>query len=230
MAVKGGQAVSEVVSTMADINASAKKIEGHYFSHRWIAFQTNILALNAAVEAARAGEQGRGFAVVAGEVRNLAQRSATAAKEIKELIADSVSKTAEGTAQVENAGKTMHEIVTSVKRVSDIISEIAAASGEQSAGIQQVNDAVIKMDDMTQQNTALVEEAAAAAESMLEQADELMNAVSVFQLENEGQTKRALDRRITPNPMRASAKKPAARLVESKPAKSGTDDSDWAEF
>ena len=228
--LKGGQAVSEVVSTMADINASAKKIEDIISVIDGIAFQTNILALNAAVEAARAGEQGRGFAVVAGEVRNLAQRSATAAKEIKELIADSVSKTAEGTAQVENAGKTMHEIVTSVKRVSDIISEIAAASGEQSAGIQQVNDAVIKMDDMTQQNTALVEEAAAAAESMLEQADELMNAVSVFQLENEGQTKRALDRRVMPNPMRASAKQPAARLVESKPAKSGTDDSDWAEF
>ncbi|NOU25188.1 MAG: PAS domain-containing protein, partial [Methylotenera sp.] len=180
VAIKGGDAVSEVVTTMADINASAKKIEDIISVIDGIAFQTNILALNAAVEAARAGEQGRGFAVVAGEVRNLAQRSASAAKEIKELITDSVSKTAEGTRQVENAGNTMHEIVTSVKRVSDIISEIAAASTEQSAGIEQVNEAVMKMDDMTQQNTALVEEAAAAAESMMEQADELMNAVSVF--------------------------------------------------
>jgi methyl-accepting chemotaxis protein len=187
VAVKGGDVVAEVVSTMSDINSSAKKIEDIISVIDGIAFQTNILALNAAVEAARAGEQGRGFAVVAGEVRNLAQRSASAAKEIKELITDSVSKTAEGTRQVENAGSTMQEIVTSVKRVSDIIAEIAAASNEQSAGIEQVNDAVMKMDDMTQQNTALVEEAAAAAESMLEQADELMNAVSVFSIEGSKQ-------------------------------------------
>jgi methyl-accepting chemotaxis protein len=182
VAVKGGEVVSEVVSTMSAINESAKKIEDIISVIDGIAFQTNILALNAAVEAARAGEQGRGFAVVAGEVRNLAQRSATAAKEIKELISDSVSKTAEGTIQVELAGNTMQEIVVSVKRVSDIIGEIAAASQEQSLGIAQVNDAIMKMDDVTQQNTALVEEAAAAAESMLEQADELMNAVGVFQL------------------------------------------------
>ncbi|MEQ1599849.1 MAG: methyl-accepting chemotaxis protein [Methylotenera sp.] len=187
VAVKGGDVVAEVVTTMSDINTSAKKIEDIISVIDGIAFQTNILALNAAVEAARAGEQGRGFAVVAGEVRNLAQRSASAAKEIKELITDSVSKTAEGTRQVENAGQTMQEIVTSVKRVSDIIAEIAAASNEQSAGIEQVNDAVMKMDDMTQQNTALVEEAAAAAESMLEQADELMNAVSVFSIEDSKQ-------------------------------------------
>lgn len=185
VAVKGGEVVSEVVATMSAINTSAKKIEDIISVIDGIAFQTNILALNAAVEAARAGEQGRGFAVVAGEVRNLAQRSASAAKEIKELISESVSKTAEGSKQVENAGYTMQEIVTSVKRVSDIISEIAAASGEQNVGIQQVNDAVMKMDDMTQQNTALVEEAAAAAESMMEQAEELMNAVSVFQLDDE---------------------------------------------
>lgn len=185
VAIKGGDVVSEVVTTMSSINTSAKKIENIISVIDGIAFQTNILALNAAVEAARAGEQGRGFAVVAGEVRNLAQRSASAAKEIKELIADSVNKTAEGTRQVENAGNTMQEIVTSVKRVSDIIGEIAAASSEQSAGIEQVNDAVMKMDDMTQQNTALVEEAAAAAESMMEQADELMKAVSVFSLEEE---------------------------------------------
>jgi methyl-accepting chemotaxis protein len=169
---------------MADINASAKKIEDIISVIDGIAFQTNILALNAAVEAARAGEQGRGFAVVAGEVRNLAQRSAGAAKEIKELIHDSAIKTAEGTKQVEAAGETMQEIVSSVKRVSDIIGEIAAASTEQSAGIAQINDAIIKMDDVTQQNTALVEEAAAAAESMMDQAEELMNAVSVFSIED----------------------------------------------
>ena len=184
VAVKGGSVVSEVVNTMAEINESAKKIEDIISVIDGIAFQTNILALNAAVEAARAGEQGRGFAVVAGEVRNLAQRSASAAKEIKELITDSVNKTAEGTKQVETAGETMHEIVNSVKRVSDIIGEISAASQEQSLGIEQVNEAIMKMDDVTQQNTALVEEAAAAAESLLDQADELMNAVSVFNLEN----------------------------------------------
>lgn len=202
VAVRGGSVVSEVVATMSAINSSAKKIEDIISVIDGIAFQTNILALNAAVEAARAGEQGRGFAVVAGEVRNLAQRSATAAKEIKELITDSVSKTTEGTQQVENAGKTMQEIVTSVKRVSDIISEIAAASQEQSIGIEQVNDAIMKMDDVTQQNTALVEEAAAAAESMMEQADELMNAVSVFQLEDEGNS----NKRSGSSPMRGATK------------------------
>ena len=183
VAVKGGSVVSEVVSTMGAINQSAKKIEDIISVIDGIAFQTNILALNAAVEAARAGEQGRGFAVVAAEVRNLAQRSASAAKEIKELIADSVNKTAEGTRQVETAGNTMQEIVTSVQRVTDIISEISAASQEQSSGINQVNDAVTSMDDVTQQNTALVEEAAAAAESLMEQAEELMNTMSVFDLE-----------------------------------------------
>jgi methyl-accepting chemotaxis protein len=183
VAVKGGTVVNEVVSTMSDINESAKKIEDIISVIDGIAFQTNILALNAAVEAARAGEQGRGFAVVAAEVRNLAQRSASAAKEIKELIADSVNKTAEGTRQVEMAGNTMQEIVVSVQRVTDIISEISAASQEQSSGINQVNDAVTSMDDVTQQNTALVEEAAAAAESLMEQAEELMNTMSVFDLE-----------------------------------------------
>jgi methyl-accepting chemotaxis protein len=235
VAVKGGDVVAEVVTTMSDINSSAKKIEDIISVIDGIAFQTNILALNAAVEAARAGEQGRGFAVVAGEVRNLAP------KEIKELITDSVSKTAEGTRQVENAGSTMQEIVTSVKRVSDIIAEIAAASNEQSAGIEQVNDAIMKMDDMTQQNTALVEEAAAAAESMLEQADELMNAVSVFRLEGESQSK-SVERRATNSPLRSSAKtvsQPAQRAVATSPVtskpvktslKSGTDDGDWEEF
>ena len=189
VAVKGGEAVGQVVDTMSAINDSARKIEDIISVIDGIAFQTNILALNAAVEAARAGEQGRGFAVVAAEVRNLAQRSSTAAKEIKELITDSVNKTTEGTKQVEMAGETMQEIVTSVKRVSDIIAEIAAASGEQSVGIAQVNEAIMKMDDVTQQNTALVEEAAAAAESLMEQADELTQTVSVFSLES-GQQQR----------------------------------------
>jgi len=205
VAVKGGEVVSEVVNTMADINQSAKKIEDIISVIDGIAFQTNILALNAAVEAARAGEQGRGFAVVAGEVRSLAQRSASAAKEIKELITDSVSKTTEGTKQVENAGSTMQEIVTSVKRVSDIIGEIAAASAEQSSGIAQVNDAIIKMDDVTQQNTALVEEAAAAAESLMEQASELMNSVSVFTIEGESTTSKSV-RNIDSSRARSPAK------------------------
>ncbi|MDD2933182.1 MAG: methyl-accepting chemotaxis protein [Methylotenera sp.] len=183
VAIKGGVVVSEVVATMSAINTSAKKIEDIISVINGIAFQTNILALNAAVEAARAGEQGRGFAVVAGEVRNLAQRSASAAKEIKQLITDSVSKTAEGTKQVEHAGMTMQEIVSSVQQVADIMGEITVASQEQSIGIAQVNDAISKMDDVTQQNTALVEQAAAAAESMLQQTDELSNAVSVFKLE-----------------------------------------------
>ena len=182
VAVKGGAAVGEVVHTMSAINESARKIEDIISVIDGIAFQTNILALNAAVEAARAGEQGRGFAVVAGEVRSLAQRSASAAKEIKELITDSVNKTTEGTKQVETAGATMQEIVTSVKHVADIIAEISAASQEQSVGISHVNDAIIRMDDTTQQNTALVEQAAAAAESLMEQADELMNTVGVFEI------------------------------------------------
>jgi methyl-accepting chemotaxis protein len=185
VAVKGGEVVGQVVSTMSAINSSARKIEDIISVIDGIAFQTNILALNAAVEAARAGEQGRGFAVVAGEVRNLAQRSATAAKEIKELIADSVNKTAEGTAQVEQAGKTMAEIVSSVQRVTDIMGEISAASSEQSAGIDQVNDAITSMDEVTQQNAALVEQAAAAAESLVEQATQLSDVVSVFKLEGE---------------------------------------------
>lgn len=179
----GGQVVQEVVNTMSNINDSARRIEDIISVIDGIAFQTNILALNAAVEAARAGEQGRGFAVVAGEVRSLAQRSASAAKEIKELIGDSVSKTAEGTKQVRRAGDTMQQIVGSVKRVTDIIAEIAAASQDQSQGIDEINMSIMQMDDMTQQSSALVEETAAAAESLMEQADELMAAVNVFQLE-----------------------------------------------
>nr|WP_294840326.1 methyl-accepting chemotaxis protein [uncultured Methylotenera sp.] len=184
VAVKGGEVVSEAVVTMSAINESARKIEDIIAVIDSIAFQTNILALNAAVEAARAGEQGRGFAVVAGEVRSLAQRSASAAKEIKALINDSVSKTFEGTKQVENAGKTMEEVVASVQQVADIISEIATASIEQSSGIDQVNAAMTSMDEATQQNAALVEEATAAAQSLLEQASALADAVSVFKLDD----------------------------------------------
>jgi len=235
VAVKGGHAVAEVVATMSAINTSSKKIEDIISVIDGIAFQTNILALNAAVEAARAGEQGRGFAVVAGEVRNLAQRSASAAKEIKELISDSVGKTTEGTKQVENAGNTMQEIVTSVKRVSDIIGEIAAASQEQSLGIEQVNDAIMKMDDVTQQNTALVEEAAAAAESLMEQADELMNAVSVFQLEGESVRSAVSNKRALTSPLRSAVGRPTRPVVS--PAKvvaksivKASDDGDWEEF
>jgi len=182
VAIRGGQVVSEVVDTMSSIDASAKKIVDIIGVIDGIAFQTNILALNAAVEAARAGEQGRGFAVVASEVRNLAQRSAGAAKEIKMLIDDSVEKVGAGTKLVGQAGVTMDEVVDSVRRVTDIMSEIANASQEQSAGIAQVNQSIIEMDSMTQQNAALVEEAAAAAQSLQDQAAELARVVSIFKL------------------------------------------------
>ncbi|MGV2865124.1 methyl-accepting chemotaxis protein, partial [Achromobacter sp. AGC39] len=182
VAERGGSAVSEVVNTMHDISASSRKISEIVSVIDGIAFQTNILALNAAVEAARAGEQGKGFAVVAGEVRSLAQRSAQAAKEIKGLIEDSVNKVGAGSQQVERAGATMQEIVASVKRVTDIMGEISAASDEQSSGIDQVNRAVSQMDEVTQQNAALVEEAAAAAGSLQEQAERLVQAVAVFKI------------------------------------------------
>jgi methyl-accepting chemotaxis protein len=182
VAVKGGDVVGQVVSTMASIHASSKKIVDIIGVIDGIAFQTNILALNAAVEAARAGEQGRGFAVVASEVRNLAQRSAAAAKEIKGLIDDSVGKVDAGTALVGEAGKTMEEIVGSIRRVTDIVGEITAASHEQTQGIEQINQAITQMDQVTQQNAALVEEAAAAAQSMQQQAGSLVQAVSVFRL------------------------------------------------
>jgi methyl-accepting chemotaxis protein len=182
IAVKGGQAVNDVVHTMASISDSSKRIVDIIAVIDSIAFQTNILALNASVEAARAGELGKGFAVVADEVRNLAQRSAVAAKEIKALIDDSVSKVDAGSRQVSLAGATMDEIVQAVTRVTDIMAEIAAASNEQSAGIEQVNQAIIQVDGVTQQNAAMVEEATAAAESMQEQAGLLMTAASVFKL------------------------------------------------
>jgi methyl-accepting chemotaxis protein len=182
VAVKGGDVVGQVVSTMASINASSRKIVDIIGVIDGIAFQTNILALNAAVEAARAGEQGRGFAVVASEVRNLAQRSAAAAKEIKGLIDDSVGKVDAGTALVGEAGKTMEEIVGSIRRVTDIVGEITAASHEQTQGIEQINQAITQMDQVTQQNAALVEEAAAAAGSLQEQATVLAEVVGVFKL------------------------------------------------
>ena len=182
VASKGGSVVSRVVDTMSEINDSAKKIVDIISVIDGIAFQTNILALNAAVEAARAGDQGRGFAVVASEVRNLAQRSATAAKEIKVLIGDSVEKVEVGSKLVLEAGTTMEEIVASVKRVTDIMGEITSASGEQETGIEQVNQAIAEMDTVTQQNAALVEEAAAATESLKNQASNLAQAVSVFKL------------------------------------------------
>ncbi|AZP12132.1 methyl-accepting chemotaxis protein [Undibacterium parvum] len=181
-AVQGQAVVSKVVQTMGSIKDSSRKIVDIIGVIDGIAFQTNILALNAAVEAARAGEQGRGFAVVASEVRNLAQRSASAAKEIKSLIDDSVSKVDAGSGLVDSAGATMSQIVTSVKQVADIMSEIAAASHEQSDGIEQVNLAVMQMDETTQQNAALVEQAAAAAASMQNQAANLAETVSVFKL------------------------------------------------
>ncbi|MDQ9170880.1 Cache 3/Cache 2 fusion domain-containing protein [Oxalobacteraceae bacterium R-40] len=184
VAVKGGEVVSQVVHTMEDINESAKKIVDIISVIDGIAFQTNILALNAAVEAARAGEQGRGFAVVASEVRSLAQRSAAAAKEIKSLISDSVEKVGAGTKLVDHAGTTMTEVVSSVRRVTDIMAEITAASQEQSSGIEQVNQAIAQMDQVTQQNAALVEQAAAAAESLQGQANSLAQLVGVFKMKS----------------------------------------------
>jgi len=221
VAERGGAVVAQVVDTMDSIDQSSKKIVDIISVIDGIAFQTNILALNAAVEAARAGEQGRGFAVVATEVRNLAQRSASAAKEIKSLIGDSVEKVEFGGKLVEQAGKTMDEIVASVKRVTDIMNEITSASQEQTAGIEQINQAVTEMDTVTQQNAALVEEVAAAAESMQGQANQLAQVVGVFKLQSGNQHAYS---HLNAVPVRAKRvevqPKPAGRVARALPAAS----------
>ncbi|MDU2879143.1 MAG: aerotaxis transducer Aer2, partial [Enterobacter sp.] len=227
VATQGGTVVQKVVSTMSSINESARKIADIIGVIDGIAFQTNILALNAAVEAARAGEQGRGFAVVAGEVRTLAQRSAAAAKEIKTLISDSVDKVENGNTLVAQAGQTMSDIVVAIRRVTDIMSEIAAASAEQSTGIEEVNSAVSQMDDMTQQNAALVEEAAAAAEAMQEQAGLLNQSVAVFRLDTPPSVVQLASAR--PSAPRPSAPAPLARSGMARASKARKEDG-WEEF
>jgi methyl-accepting chemotaxis protein len=236
VAQRGGAVIGQVVDTMTEINQSANKIVDIIGVIDGIAFQTNILALNAAVEAARAGEQGRGFAVVASEVRTLAQRSAAAAKEIKSLIGNSVEKVETGSRLVNDAGTTMREIVDSVKRVTDIMAEISAASSEQTSGIEQINQAVTQMDQVTQQNAALVEEAAAASEAMQHQAAELAQAVSIFRING------AMTAPAMPAPARTTAAAPqlparqrttlpatkAPRRAEPVLASNGSDD--WETF
>ena len=235
VAVKGGGIVSEVVTTMGAIDHASKKIVDIIGVIDGIAFQTNILALNAAVEAARAGEQGRGFAVVATEVRNLAQRSAGAAKEIKGLIDDSVNQVELGSRLVRQAGSTMDDVVDSVRRVTDIMAEITAASQEQSAGIDQVNMAIAQMDQVTQQNAALVEESAAAAESMQDQAASLARAAAGFKLEQHavaapppGKKPRALVQASRPAPVRPAKLVP--RLAAHKVLAKAGNNSDWEDF
>jgi methyl-accepting chemotaxis protein len=258
VATQGGEVVAQVVDTMKGINDSSKKIADIISVIDGIAFQTNILALNAAVEAARAGEQGRGFAVVAGEVRNLAQRSAEAAKEIKSLITASVERVEQGTALVDRAGTTMDEVVSSIRRVTDIMGEISAASVEQSSGVAQVGQAVTQMDQATQQNAALVEESAAAAESLKAQAQQLVQAVAVFKLAHGssnagnaygaapaaanpgwgGSERRGPDRATNVTRPAFGSAKPAAAASAAAPktaaeatpvARTGTDD-DWTTF
>jgi len=248
VANRGGTVVAQVVDTMHAIHDASRKIVDIIGVIDSIAFQTNILALNAAVEAARAGEQGRGFAVVAGEVRTLAQRSAAAAREIKGLIESSVRKVDEGSQLVERAGDTMGEIVESVRRVTDIMGEITAATQEQTSGIEQVNQAIAQIDEVTQQNAALVEEASAASQSMQDQADKLVQAVSVFKLANAGQRSDFIAARPAPRPAAVRPSAPARPapalqkpLVPSAPAATGTSlarhhvtpadaDTEWEQF
>jgi methyl-accepting chemotaxis protein-1 (serine sensor receptor) len=240
IANKGSRVVAQVVGTMGDINQSSAKIADIITIIEGIAFQTNILALNAAVEAARAGEEGRGFAVVAGEVRSLAQRSSAAAKEIKGLIDTSVERVQSGTSLVDEAGRTMAEIIGAVQRVTDIMGEIAAASEEQSSGIEQVARAVTQMDEVTQQNAALVEEAAAAAQSLEDQAAKLRQAVSVFQVDDvvkAYETSKAVKRApavrsVAAKPARATNKRvtPAAQFVRKIEPVVAASNADWQAF
>jgi methyl-accepting chemotaxis protein len=246
VAVRGGEVVGQVVGTMKSINESSKKIADIISVIDGIAFQTNILALNAAVEAARAGEQGRGFAVVATEVRNLAGRSADAAKEIKSLINSSVERVEQGTALVDQAGETMTEVVGSIRRVTDIMGEISAASAEQSSGVTQVGTAVSQMDQVTQQNAALVEESAAAAESLKTQAHQLVQAVAVFKLSHAEMrsdflptrapeslviARAAIDAAKKPVPSKANPTRTAPVATRVEPAATAdTRSHDWASF
>ena len=240
-AEKGGQVVHRAISAMSEINVSSRKIADIISVIDEIAFQTNLLALNAAVEAARAGEQGRGFAVVASEVRNLAQRSASAAKEIKDLIKDSVDKVKVGSQLVDESGKTLAEIMESVKKVTDIVAEIAAASEEQSVGIEQVNNAVTQMDSVTQQNAALVEQATAASKSMEQQSTTLVGQIGYFRTQATAQAAPA--QMVESRPRAEVIKKPSrpVRLPSAKPAavpaatsmplaRASGDDSSWQEF
>lgn len=231
IAVHGGEVVDKVVDTMASISDSSKKIVDIIGVIEGIAFQTNILALNAAVEAARAGEHGRGFAVVAGEVRNLSQRSSTSAKDIKALIDDSVGKVNAGSKLVDQAGTTMAEIVTAIKRVTDIMSEISAASSEQSSGIDQVNQAITQMDDVTQQNAAQVEEAAAAAEALEEQTKVLQQAVSIFKLDDSpDESAQAVLAKPVNAPQTSLTAVAHARKVRKQLVAKEDSEGDWKEF
>ena len=242
-AEKGGAVVSQAVEAMNEINASSKKISDIISVIDEIAFQTNLLAFNASVEAARAGDQGRGFAVVASEVRNLAGRSATSAKEIKELIQDSAGKVDEGSRLVNESGETLEEIVNGVKKVTDIVGEIAAASQEQSAGIDEVNKAIVQMDELTQQNAALVEQAAAASESLGEQADDLNQMMDFFTVDGNGADARSatagslpggVERRSADRPWgiqkTAEATGETAAPVPQKRAAANGGDQEWEEF